>query len=87
MVKLLIDDTSMRFLEYIKQAGYRPFQGTVTAKVYRFFECPHPVKAKWYVNKDRTSFQCVGCALACETDDWRCFQLFLPLEPWEGLDD
>ncbi len=74
----------MRFLEYIKQSGYRPFQGAVTEGVYRFFECPHPAKAKWYVNKDSMSFQCVGCALFCETDDWRYFQLFLPLETEDG---
>ena len=74
----------MRFLEYLKRSGYRPFQGTTTAGVYRFFACPHPAKARWYVNRKSGSFQCVGCALYCETDEQRYFQRFLPLDPWEN---
>ncbi|MCF8038133.1 MAG: DNA-binding protein [Desulfohalobiaceae bacterium] len=70
----------MRFLHYLHQIGYKPFRGAVKGDIYRFFDCPHPEKGRWYVNDERTSFQCVGCSLYCETDDWTDFQLFLPLE-------
>ncbi|WP_027370656.1 hypothetical protein [Desulfovermiculus halophilus] len=71
----------MDFITYLHNNGYRPFRGHVRGRVYVFFHCPHPHKGRWYVNKSRSSFQCVGCSWHCETDDPSDFQLFLPLGP------
>jgi hypothetical protein len=68
----------MRFLDYLQQAGYTKYRGHVRASVYRFFACPHPEKGCWYVQRDKKSFQCTGCAWHCETDDDSGFQPLLP---------
>ena len=70
----------MDFITYLRNHGYTPFRGQVRGRVYTFFNCPHPEKGRWYVNRKLKSFQCVGCAWQCETDDASDFQLFLPLE-------
>lgn len=69
----------MRFLDYLRQAGYTKYRGEVRGTVYHFFECPHPHKGCWYVHREHKSFQCIGCSWHCETDDTSGFQLFLPL--------
>jgi hypothetical protein len=70
----------MRFLDYLRAAGYKKFEGVVSGRVYRFFACPHPERGCWFVQMETRSFQCVGCSLHCETDAAEDFQLFLPLE-------
>lgn len=75
----------MRFLSYLRAVGYRKFEGCVSGRVYRFFDCPHPERAIWYVHRSSGSFQCLGCAMHCETDAAEDFQLFLPLDfPRQG---
>lgn len=70
----------MDFVSYLRHKGYIPFRGHVRGRVYAFFNCPHPRKGRWYVHKKLKSFQCIGCAWQCETDDASDFQLFLPME-------
>lgn len=65
----------MRFKDYLKQAGYRLFHGTVDASVYIFFACPNPRRAVWFHKPG--SFQCAGCKNQCETDSPAGFQVFL----------
>ena len=65
----------MRFLEFIRQQGYRPYHGTVTAAVYADLHCETPAKARWFHRPG--SFQCAGCAQQCETDSSDGFQHFL----------
>lgn len=65
----------MSFVEYLKDTGYARFSGAVDERVYLFFHCPHPRKARWYLNPDLGSYQCVGCKERCETDDPEGFQL------------
>lgn len=70
----------MRFLDYLAAEGYRRFLGSVDERVYVYFECQHPKKARWYVREEgggRRSYQCAGCKLQCETDDPDGFQLEL----------
>jgi hypothetical protein len=67
----------LRFVDYLKQTGYRLFNGTVDAEVYRFFTCRTPHKALWYHKNG--SFQCAGCKQQCETDSPVGFQMFLEL--------
>lgn len=65
----------MRFLDFVRQQGYRQYHGTVSASVYAYFRCEHPAKARWYHRPG--SFQCAGCAQQCETDSPDGFQIFL----------
>lgn len=68
----------MRFTEYLKNAGYVLFLGTVDASVYASFRCVTPRKALWFHKEG--SFQCAGCKEQCETDSPRGFQTFLDLK-------
>ncbi len=65
----------MRFAQYVKEQGYRPFHGTVDASVYEAFRCAHPKKAVWHFKQG--SYQCTGCREQCETDNAAGFQPFL----------
>lgn len=72
----------MKFVAYLQQQGYVRFTGAVDQRVYSYFNCSTPGKAKWYVKQSPASFQCAGCAEECETDDPDGFQLSL-LSPAE----
>jgi len=87
---ILPDEPGLTFgdLEWILFPTYEKM-GThpswVRGWVYVFFDCHLPHKGRRYVNRTRTSFQCVGCAWQCETDDFSDFQLFLPLEEGQNF--
>lgn len=68
----------MRFLQYIKEEGYVPFEGEVHSSVYEYFRCENPAKAVWYYKEG--SYQCTGCREQCETDSPVGFQAFLGQE-------
>lgn len=68
----------MRFLDFIRQQGYRPYKGAVSASVYSYFQCPCPGKAQWHFKPG--SYQCAGCSMQCETDSPDGFQTFLTVE-------
>jgi hypothetical protein len=68
----------MRFSESLAKAGYTRFTGVVDGSVYRFFKCPHPRKARWWVHVSPQSYQCSGCAAQCETDEAAGFQTPFP---------
>ncbi|HMM38226.1 MAG TPA: DNA-binding protein [Desulfovibrio sp.] len=65
----------MRFVEYIRDQGYRRFRGNVDQSVYLGFHCPDPARAVWYYKEG--SYQCTGCREQCETDSPEGFQTFL----------
>ncbi len=68
----------MRFLDYVRQQGYRRYTGTVSAAVYVYFRCENPGRAQWYFKPG--SFQCAGCKAQCETDSPDGFQTFLTMD-------
>ena len=68
----------MKFIEYIRQQGYRRYRGAVAVSVYDYFDCPHPGKAVWYHKPG--SFQCTGCREQCETDSPEGFQTMMELK-------
>lgn len=68
----------MRFLDFIRQQGYRRYTGSVSASVYDYFRCATPGRAKWFFKPG--SYQCAGCKAQCETDSAEGFQTFISLE-------
>ena len=68
----------MRFLDFVRQQGYRPYTGAVSASVYRYFRCANPARAQWFFKHG--SFQCAGCKEQCETDSSDGFQIFLTVD-------
>ena len=68
----------MRFLDFIKQQGYRPYHGSVDRSVYEYFQCESAHKARWFHKPG--SYQCAGCAQQCETDSPEGFQTFLMVD-------
>lgn len=65
----------MRFIDFVRQQGYRRYTGTVSAAVYAYFRCPCPERAAWFHKPG--SYQCAGCKAQCETDSPEGFQTFL----------
>lgn len=68
----------MRFLDFVRQQGYRPYHGTVSAAVYAYFRCANPGRAQWFHKPG--SYQCAGCKEQCETDNPEGFQTFLLMD-------
>lgn len=69
----------MRFLDHLKQQGYRPYTGSVDRSVYEYFQCETAHKARWYHKPG--SWQCAGCRQHCETNIADGFQSFLMGDP------
>ena len=68
-------EEDMKFLEYLKREGYKPYGGAVDASVYAYLRCENPGQAVWHFKPG--SWQCTGCREFCETDSDEGFQLFL----------
>ncbi len=68
----------MRFLDFVRQQGYRPYHGAVSAAVYAYFRCEHPGRAQWFHKPG--SYQCAGCRMQCETDSAEGFQILLMVD-------
>lgn len=75
----------MRFLDYVRQQGYRRYTGTVSAEVYAYFRCENPGRAQWWFKPG--SFQCAGCKAQCETDSPDGFQTFLTMDTRDAQRD
>jgi len=72
----------MRFLDYLRQQGYKRYTGTVSVAIYEYFRCENAGRAQWFFKPG--SFQCAGCRAQCETDSPEGFQTFLTLDHRNG---